>query len=923
MRIQYIIEKVSLKGIKERSVKEFEKLEVFIGRGSGADILLRESIVAFLHARLVQKEGKLFIEKVKSHKSLISVNGRFIKQCLLATGDKITIGNTTLTVSSENKVWQLIEVRKELTKEEEELWLSGALARIDLKKRFPASAINWISILLVFPLILFFLVGPLMGYFKASWSSGPISNSHKFLETDCNACHTQVFEKVGDLACSQCHQMGNHAEALTENIAQSLPFENRCKTCHDEHDEEGNLILSNPTLCVSCHGAIQGIQPNTSLTSIKDFDRTHPEFAFLKNSTIDKSKVKLNHKYHLASIEIDDPKVEGGKRLMKCQDCHILDPSSLAEGTFKEITFDEFCASCHNLSVGSAAAMLNVPHEKSQLVRTFLHSPIDFLYEHVQNNPALVTSSPKPSSRKRSRRGKKSKPAPKTQAKWVTKQFKRIDRIGGLTTLENKIFFSAKGGCVECHFLDIQPVVGVSEGGALAAFSLWDHKVRVWDVPTNEEKGFLEGHDDIIRSVQFNVGGTRLLSASRDFTARIWNLEDSEAPPLVFRMHAGSVNDAAYFPLEERIITGSDDGKAIIWDIGSQKPLHTLLGHDRPIKKVEVNKSGTRALTWADDFTGILWDTAQGENLAKFKSTGPEILVVRFSSDGKQIAGGRSNGSIKLWGAENGKELRILPSGSGDPMAGHSKGVTHLELSGNGSRMISLSEDSSAKIWNLEKGEVVSTLRVYKKKKGEKELSKQLFLSAYFNEDGSQVATGSSDKVVRLWDAETGEMLNEFKGHENQVPVTHFTGKGSKIISAAYNNVAIIWDVEKKQKKILRHGESILANSEEEPKKDRLLLPETLPTQSRRDFSFKGVNHLKHEYLECKVCHKSMENSVSTLDVSLPPMQTCRTCHEKNLIDLNHCVYCHNYHPKKERGFSSGQMVLNETTPFGYHFLKQ
>ena len=117
MKVQYIIEKISLKGFKESSVNEFEKPEVIIGLGSGADILLRQSIVAFMHARLIPKQDKLFIERIESGKGVISVNGHVVKRSLLVAGDTIIIGNTTLTVAFEDGVWQLIEVRKELTKE--------------------------------------------------------------------------------------------------------------------------------------------------------------------------------------------------------------------------------------------------------------------------------------------------------------------------------------------------------------------------------------------------------------------------------------------------------------------------------------------------------------------------------------------------------------------------------------------------------------------------------------------------------------------------------------------------------------------------------------------------------------------------------------------------------------------------------------
>ena len=142
MSIQHVIKNINLKGATERSVKKFEKSTVLIGRGSASDILLRESTVAFLHARIFEKDEKLFIVKAELHKGFMAVNGRIIQRCLLENGDKINIGDTTLTVSYESGVKQLIEVRKALSREEEELRLVKALDRLDLDKRFSARSLK-------------------------------------------------------------------------------------------------------------------------------------------------------------------------------------------------------------------------------------------------------------------------------------------------------------------------------------------------------------------------------------------------------------------------------------------------------------------------------------------------------------------------------------------------------------------------------------------------------------------------------------------------------------------------------------------------------------------------------------------------------------------------------------------------------------
>ncbi|MFQ5481483.1 MAG: FHA domain-containing protein [Nitrospinaceae bacterium] len=923
MRIQFIVEKISLKGLKERLVKDFDQPEVIIGRGSGADILLSSRMVAFRHARLVFRDNNLILKEIDPRGAITRVNDQVTKKTILSPGDRLVIGDTQLTVSQEKGIWQIVEVRRELTKEEEELRVSQIMDWINICDSLPSAAL--MSLVLIIPVVLIYFAAPLLGAFETTWSSGPLSSAHQFLETDCKACHTQAFTRVSDEACSKCHKMGEHSAPLAEKKVAALPLENKCRTCHREHISGKAMVLEDLALCVNCHGSMRELLPDSTSPSIEGFDSTHPEFALIKNLTPDRAKIKLNHRYHLTSIEVDDAAAPGGKRAMRCQDCHVPGPASPAGGYMQAISFAESCSGCHKLSVGSAAAMLRVPHEKPQLVRTFLNSPQGFLDEYIHENPGDLTSAAKASSR-RSRR-KKAKPVQKTKREWVQGKFKKIAQRGGLTPLENKIFFSAKGGCVECHFLDVEPVAAVSPDSLLAAFSLWDNAIRVWDFAAAQEKFVLRGHEDVVHAVQFDPAGHRLLSGSRDFTARIWNLEDPEAAPLIFKKHLGAVNSAAFSPAGGKIITGSDDATAIIWDIGGQQPLHLLQGHDRPVVKVAMNRAGDRALTLADDGRAILWDVAGGQPLADFNPAADPLLTARFSPDGTLIAGGLANGSIQVWNAQDGQGWAVLPPGTGSQTAtsGHVKPVTGLVFSPDGLRLISLAEDFSAKIWNLRTRQVLVTLTV-PAQEDEKpgKISPQLFLTAAFNQDGSQVVTGSSDKMVRVWDSRDGKLLAQLKGNESPVPAVFFAGEGSKIMAAALNNTATIWDLKNQERKTLRKEVPAAPGDGEESLEPAVQVPQTLPSQIPNRFFFKGrFNHLKHEYLSCEVCHAAAAKSVSTLDMLLPPVRVCRTCHEKDQIHLNNCVECHSYHPEKKRGFMTGRMELDPTAPLGYHLTKQ
>ena len=75
----------------------------------------------------------------------------------------------------------------------------------------------------------------------------------------------------------------------------------------------------------------------------------------------------------------------------------------------------------------------------------------------------------------------------------------------------------------------------------------------------------LSGHEDIVTTAAYSPDGTRIVTASRDKTARIWD-SGTGAPLGVLSGHSGIVESAAYSPDGTRIVTASADKTARIWD---------------------------------------------------------------------------------------------------------------------------------------------------------------------------------------------------------------------------------------------------------------------------------------------------------------------------------------------------------------------
>ena len=126
---------------------------------------------------------------------------------------------------------------------------------------------------------------------------------------------------------------------------------------------------------------------------------------------------------------------------------------------------------------------------------------------------------------------------------------------------------------------------------------------------------------------------------------------------------------------------------------------------------------------------------------------GHEVLAVTFSSDGTRIASGSTDGSVMVWDAWTGKELKTLN--------GHTSYVTSVVFSHDGTRIVSGSLDGSARVWDAWTGKELKTLNGHT----------SYVISVAFLSDGTRIVSGSNDESVRVWDALTGEELKSLHGH--------------------------------------------------------------------------------------------------------------------------------------------------------------
>jgi WD40 repeat protein len=119
---------------------------------------------------------------------------------------------------------------------------------------------------------------------------------------------------------------------------------------------------------------------------------------------------------------------------------------------------------------------------------------------------------------------------------------------------------------------------------------------------------------------------------------------------------------------------------------------------------------------------------------------------VSFSPDGKTLATGSYDRTIKLWNVETGQEIRTL--------TGHNGSVYTVSFSNDGKTLATGSWDSTIKLWNVETGKEIRTLSGHNGS----------VYTVSFSPDGKTLATGSDDGTIKLWNGEYGWGLDGFVG---------------------------------------------------------------------------------------------------------------------------------------------------------------
>lgn len=304
---------------------------------------------------------------------------------------------------------------------------------------------------------------------------------------------------------------------------------------------------------------------------------------------------------------------------------------------------------------------------------------------------------------------------------------------------------------------------------------------------TGVARDVLRAHEEIVTSAAFSPDGKKIVTGSQDGTARVWNA-DGSGTPVVLRGHEIDVSSVAFSPDGTRIVTGSGDRTARVWNADGFGTPVVLRGHDANILSVAFSPHGKKIATGSIDGTIRIWNADGSGTPLVFDGHASWVTSVAFSPDGQKIATASGDETARIWNAD----------GSGTPLVltGHSNYVSSVAFSPNGKKIVTGSWDQTVRIWNADGSGDPLVLRGHA----------NAVSSVAFSPDGSKIATGS--RSVGIWNADGSGVPRELQGHGNMVFAVAFSSDGKKIVTGHWDHTARIWDADGPSSPLVFKGHS-------------------------------------------------------------------------------------------------------------------
>ena len=203
----------------------------------------------------------------------------------------------------------------------------------------------------------------------------------------------------------------------------------------------------------------------------------------------------------------------------------------------------------------------------------------------------------------------------------------------------------------------------------------------------------------------------------------------------------------------------------------------TLAGHASWVRSVVIHPDGKTVASGSGDRTIKIWDLATGTVLQTLTANAGWVRALAVSPDGQTLASCNNDRRVVLWDWETGDLLQTLD--------GHSDWARTVCFSPQGQYLASGSQDKTIRLWHLPTGKAMHVLAGHT----------HWVIAVAFSPDGQAIVSSSRDKTIRLWHTKTGALIRVLEGHQDAVNAIAISPDGRILASASDDRTIRLWSL--------------------------------------------------------------------------------------------------------------------------------
>ena len=350
--------------------------------------------------------------------------------------------------------------------------------------------------------------------------------------------------------------------------------------------------------------------------------------------------------------------------------------------------------------------------------------------------------------------------------------------------------------------------VAFSPDGTKLASGGSDRAVRIWNVAEGRVLFTCKGHKNPVRSVTFSPNGQFVASGSEDRHVKMWNAATGQEAQ-TFGVLPDMAVAVRFSPKGQSLVAATFQGAIVVLDPITGRTRQTLRAHNEPTTDLAFTRDGDKLISVSQDRTIRQWSpmkAADGPSLQTFRGQARIATAIAIASDGRRAVTGDEAGTLSFWNALSGGRAAAIDKA-------HDGAIECIAWSPDQAIVVSVGKDNKVQTWGKQRQRMWSTSGRFAAFSPDSKLlavadGKDIVLrEAATGKETKRLAAGhqgnvirvvfgpknlllsaGNDTKVRIWNAATGEKLQETPAFGNYSAITQMavSPDGSRFAVAAY-----------------------------------------------------------------------------------------------------------------------------------------